>query len=29
VASITRIAITDRGPILRSFNEVAHLDQLS
>jgi broad specificity phosphatase PhoE len=29
VASITRIAITDRGPILRSFNEVAHLDQPS
>jgi len=27
VASITRIAITDRGPILRAFNEVAHLDQ--
>jgi broad specificity phosphatase PhoE len=25
VASISRIAITDRGPILRSFNEVAHL----
>jgi len=25
VASITRIAISDRGPILRSFNEVAHL----
>ena len=29
VASITRIAVTDRGPILRSFNEVAHLDQSS
>ena len=27
VASITRIGITDRGPILRSFNEVAHLGQ--
>jgi broad specificity phosphatase PhoE len=27
VASISRIAITDRGPILRSFNEVAHLGQ--
>ena len=29
VASITRVAITERGPVLRSFNEVAHLDQLS
>jgi len=29
VASICRIAITDRGPILRSFNEVAHLGQPS
>ena len=29
VASITRIGITDRGPILRSFNEVAHLGQVS
>jgi hypothetical protein len=29
VASITRIAFTDRGPILRSFNEVAHLGQAS
>ena len=29
VASITRIGITDRGPILRSFNEVAHLGQAS
>ena len=29
LASITRIAVTDRGPILRSFNEVAHLDQSS
>jgi len=29
VASITRIAVTDRGPILRTFNEVAHLDQPS
>ena len=28
VASISRIAITDRGPILRSFNEVAHLGQV-
>ncbi|MBV8159575.1 MAG: histidine phosphatase family protein [Acidimicrobiia bacterium] len=27
VASITRIGITDSGPILRSFNEVAHLGQ--
>jgi probable phosphoglycerate mutase len=27
VASITRIGVTDRGPILRSFNEVAHLGQ--
>ncbi|MBV8986667.1 MAG: histidine phosphatase family protein [Acidimicrobiia bacterium] len=29
VASITRIALTERGPILRSFNEVAHLGQPS
>jgi broad specificity phosphatase PhoE len=29
VASITRIGINDRGPILRSFNEVAHLGQSS
>ena len=29
VASISRIAVTDRGPILRSFNEVAHLGQPS
>ena len=29
VASITRIGVTDRGPILRSFNEVAHLGQAS
>lgn len=29
VASITRIAVTERGPVLRSFNEVAHLGQLS
>ena len=29
LASITRIALTDRGPILRSFNEVAHLGQPS
>ena len=28
VASITRIAVTDRGPILRSFNDVAHLDHV-
>jgi broad specificity phosphatase PhoE len=27
IASITRVAISDRGPILRSFNEVAHLGQ--
>jgi len=25
LASITRIGVTERGPILRSFNEVAHL----
>ena len=25
VASLTRIAVTDRGPVLRSFNEVHHL----
>jgi broad specificity phosphatase PhoE len=29
VASITRVGITDRGPVLRSFNEVAHLGQPS
>jgi len=29
VASITRIAVTERGPVLRSFNEVAHLGQPS
>jgi broad specificity phosphatase PhoE len=29
VASITRIAVTERGPVLRSFNEVAHLGQAS
>jgi len=28
-ASITRIAITDRGPVLHSFNEVAHLEGLA
>ena len=28
-ASITRIAITDRGPVLHSFNEVAHLEGLT
>jgi len=28
-ASITRIAITDRGPVLHSFNEVAHLEELA
>lgn len=27
VASITRVAVNERGPILRSFNEVAHLGQ--
>ena len=27
VASITRVAVSERGPILRSFNEVAHLGQ--
>jgi broad specificity phosphatase PhoE len=27
VASITRVGITDRGPVLRSFNEVAHLGE--
>ena len=25
LASVTRIAVSDRGPLLRSFNEVAHL----
>jgi broad specificity phosphatase PhoE len=29
VASITRIDVTERGPLLRSFNEVAHLGQPS
>ncbi len=29
VASITRVGITERGPVLRSFNEVAHLGQAS
>ena len=29
LASITRIGVTERGPILRSFNEVAHLDPVS
>jgi broad specificity phosphatase PhoE len=29
LASITRIAVTERGPVLRSFNEVAHLGQAS
>jgi broad specificity phosphatase PhoE len=29
VASITRIGVTERGPLLRSFNEVAHLGQPS
>jgi broad specificity phosphatase PhoE len=27
VASITRIGVSSRGPLLRSFNEVAHLGQ--
>lgn len=27
LASITRIAVADRGPVLRSFNEIAHLGQ--
>jgi broad specificity phosphatase PhoE len=27
VASITKVAISERGPILRSFNDVAHLSQ--
>jgi broad specificity phosphatase PhoE len=29
LASITRIGITDRGPLLRTFNEMTHLDQSS
>ena len=29
VASITRVGVTERGPLLRSFNEVAHLGQVS
>ena len=29
LASITRIAVGERGPMLRSFNEVAHLGQSS
>jgi broad specificity phosphatase PhoE len=29
LASITRIGITDRGPLLRTFNEMAHLGQSS
>jgi broad specificity phosphatase PhoE len=29
VASITRVGVTERGPLLRSFNEVAHLGQPS
>jgi broad specificity phosphatase PhoE len=29
VASITRIGVTERGPLLRSFTEVAHLGQPS
>jgi broad specificity phosphatase PhoE len=29
LASITRIGITERGPLLRTFNEMAHLGQLS
>ncbi len=28
-ASITRIAVSDAGPVLTSFNEVAHLDGLT
>jgi len=28
-ASISRIAITERGPVLHSFNEVAHLEGLA
>ena len=27
LASITRIGITERGPLLRTFNEMAHLGQ--
>jgi broad specificity phosphatase PhoE len=26
VASITRVGVTERGPVLRSFNETHHLD---
>jgi alpha-ribazole phosphatase len=29
LASITRIGITDRGPLLRTFNEMAHVGQSS
>jgi broad specificity phosphatase PhoE len=29
LASITRIALTERGPLLRTFNEMAHLGQVS
>ena len=29
LASITRVGVTERGPILRSFNEVAHLAPVS
>jgi hypothetical protein len=25
VASITRVRVTDRGPVLLSFNDVSHL----
>ena len=28
LASITRIGVSERGPLLRSFNEVAHLAPL-
>lgn len=28
-ASITRIVIRDAGPVLQTFNEIAHLDQLA
>ena len=27
LASITRIGLTERGPLLRTFNEMAHLGQ--
>jgi broad specificity phosphatase PhoE len=29
LASITRIGLTERGPLLRTFNEMAHLGQVS